>query len=636
MKKVLQTGLFLTVLSLIMADTLLAQALYFYNADYTKYPVVSIRYLSRDASGGDNYLTDQAYQASHFEIKENGVVMNHELSCAPTNDTIPLQLMFIVNSTPTMNDGSFTWVKDAMKFTLDSMRWVKGSKVALVSFVGESKNESNFNSNKDEVKAKIDAMVTSNGPSDYGNAFKHNANPFAMFDNQTVADYPRAIVFVTNREEPERFKEWTMDVATWIFTEAKKRNIVVNFVTIGEDPNENFKYIPRQTGGLILFPKTKAETIRDLRKVVTTMQINPYCRVFYTSGYGCDQASKSRAVELKFMAPGKEQTINRNYNAPESSIPKITLSKSSLDFGKPSDDTQPKTVTITNVGPETTIQGLTFSTPGLFEVKNLPTGKKLLNNESFDIQIGYSSTPPETPTEIIAKVKADDFLCQETLPSVSIKCDWFVFNAEQVVNETFFVKTVMEGEKTTETIKCGIKNTSSAQIRVKSVITDDADGDFTIKTGGGEKTMAKGACLNDLVVEFAPKKAGSGTKTAKVHITVTEPAGITDSYDIALTGKVIPTSVEEIYTAGHNLRLSAQPNPFGQSGKINLTLDASSYTSLDLYNAMGARVENIIGSYWEKGSYTIEYNTKNLVNGVYYLKLINGNNSETLRIIVNK
>ncbi len=636
MKKVLNTGLFLVIISLLMADTLKAQALYFYNADYSKYPEVSIRYLSRDAAGLDNYLTEQAYKASNFEIKENGVVMNHTLSCAPTGDTIPLQLMFIVNCTPTMNDGSLTWVKDAIKSTMDSMRWVQNSKVALVSYVGESAMVANFDSNKDWLKTVVDGMVTTNGPSDYGNAFKHNAWPFGMFDQKTTPDYPRAIVFVTNRTEPERFKEWTMDVATWIFEEAKKRNIVVNFVTIGQDPNETFKYIPRQTGGLILFPKTKAETIRDIRKVVHTMQISPYCRVSYTSGYGCDQASKSRAVELKFTAPGKDLTINRNYTAPESSIPKITLSINTLNFGKPSDDTQAKTVTIKNVGPETTIQGLTFSTPGLFEVKNLPAGKKLKNNESFDLQIGYSSTPPESPTEITAKVKADDFLCQETLPSISLKCDWFVFDAEQNVKEVLFAKTVMEGEKTTETIKCGIKNTSSSQIRVKSVVTDDTDGDFMIKTGGGEKTIAKDACLNDLVVEFAPKKSGSGTKTAKVHITVTEPAGISDSWDIDLTGKVIPTTVEEIYTAGHNSRLSAQPNPFGQAGKINLTLDASSYTSLDLYNSMGARVENIIGSYLEKGSYTIEYNTKNLVSGVYYLKLINGNNTETLRIIVNK
>lgn len=641
MRKLLHSILLLTILSFVMPTLLISQALYFYNADYSKYPVISLRYLSRDASGVDNYLLPQAYQASHFSIKENGEVMNHELSCNAVSDTLPLQLMFIVNKTTTMTnpgDGNvMPWVKDAIKFTMDSMRWVAGTKVSIVSYVGESSVEVNFDGNKDFVKSIVDGLAVVNGPSDYAAAFKANAYPFTMFDNQTNPNYPRAIIFITNKTEPERFQNWNMDQAKWIYDEARKRNIVVYFVSITQEANDFFKYIPRQTGGITtLLAKTKAETIAACRKVVHTMQISPYCRVSYTSGYGCDQASKSRAVEVHFTPPGKDTTVTRNYSAPESSVPQVLLSKSTLDFGKPITETQPKIVTITNKGPEITISGLTFSTAGLYEVKNLPTPKKLKNNETFDMQIGYTSTPPTEPTQITAKVKADDFLCQDKLPSVTLKCDWFIYKAEHNVKEVLYTKTLMEGEKSTETIKCAIKNTSSGAIRVKSVITDDADGDFSIKTGGGEKQIVKDACLNDLVVEFAPKKAGSGTKTGKIHITVTDPAGVTDSYDITLTGKAFPTTVEEINNAEHNLRLSAQPNPFGQSGKINLTLDASSYTSLDLYNSMGSRVENIIGSYWEKGSYTIDYNTKNLVNGVYYLKLINGNNTETLRIVVNK
>ncbi len=632
----IQPVLILVFICLALPQHLFSQTQYFYNIDNSKYPTVKMKYIARDGSGVDNFLNANAYTAEDFTIKENGVDMTPILDCGQKTDTPAVQILFMVNNSVTTDDkpnNCLDWSITGIKAVVDSLYWVTGTKVAVTTFVNETALVSGFTTDTAGLNKLVDKIETTSGVTDYVRPFQSKAYPWTMFDQNTDSNIPRVIVFITNKNEPGRLDNWTTDVTLSLAAECKKRSILFFYVAMVEQPSEILKNVSRQTGGRYYNPTSKATSIIALREIVHQMQKRQYCEISYVSPYACSQA---RSVEITLVP--KDTTVTRSFQAPASSVPGIQLSATTLSFGKPGVDKDNKKIKLTYNGPDMTLQGLTFSTNGLFEVKNLATPKTLTNGSTFDMEVGYTSTPPTEPVTVTATVKSSDFLCQSALPSFTIKADWFdfVYNVEQKVNSVTTDKTVMTGESTTKTISCAIKNLSNAEITVNSSVIDDSDGDFTITSGGGDKTVAVNACLNDLVVKFAPKTAGSGTKTAKINIRVINPADITNTYQISLSGNVVPNSVEDLHPDKGGYKLAVMPNPMAENGRICFTVTDNAFTSLDLYNSLGSHVESIVGENMEAGSYTAEYNSKNLAPGVYFLKLRNGNNTETMRLIISR
>jgi hypothetical protein len=83
---------------------------------------------------------------------------------------------------------------------------------------------------------------------------------------------------------------------------------------------------------------------------------------------------------------------------------------------------------------------------------------------------------------------------------------------------------------------------------------------------------------------------------------------------------------------------SCYPNPFYESAIIEYTLNSSGVTTIDLFDALGNKVTNLVNKYQEIGEHSIEINAKelNLSSGIYFYRLNNGNISETKLMIINK
>lgn len=78
------------------------------------------------------------------------------------------------------------------------------------------------------------------------------------------------------------------------------------------------------------------------------------------------------------------------------------------------------------------------------------------------------------------------------------------------------------------------------------------------------------------------------------------------------------------------------PNPFNPVTKINYDLPVSLLVSLKIYDMLGKEVTSIVNEYKEAGYYTVSFDASRLTSGVYFYRLIAGNNSAVKKLVVLK
>jgi hypothetical protein len=85
--------------------------------------------------------------------------------------------------------------------------------------------------------------------------------------------------------------------------------------------------------------------------------------------------------------------------------------------------------------------------------------------------------------------------------------------------------------------------------------------------------------------------------------------------DIFVSVEDIDLSVNK-FNVGQNY-----PNPFNQSTTISYQVPDNGFVSLKIYNTVGKEVATLVNSEQTSGSYTIEYNAKDLAGGMYFCTL---------------
>ena len=76
------------------------------------------------------------------------------------------------------------------------------------------------------------------------------------------------------------------------------------------------------------------------------------------------------------------------------------------------------------------------------------------------------------------------------------------------------------------------------------------------------------------------------------------------------------------------------PNPFNPSTSISYRLSAAGQVELAVYNALGQRVQTLINSRQEAGSYTVSFDARTLSSGIYYYKLQTGSGWSQIKKMV--
>jgi len=78
------------------------------------------------------------------------------------------------------------------------------------------------------------------------------------------------------------------------------------------------------------------------------------------------------------------------------------------------------------------------------------------------------------------------------------------------------------------------------------------------------------------------------------------------------------------------------PNPFNATTTITYALPSAGNVNLDVYNLAGQRVATLVNGYNEAGQHSITWDAANYSSGIYFYKLIAGENVFVKRMTLLK
>ena len=78
------------------------------------------------------------------------------------------------------------------------------------------------------------------------------------------------------------------------------------------------------------------------------------------------------------------------------------------------------------------------------------------------------------------------------------------------------------------------------------------------------------------------------------------------------------------------------PNPFNPKTNIRFDLPKSSYVTLKVYDVAGQLIDEMLSQTMEGGSYTVNWDASHLASGVYFCKLVAGDFTQNIRMVLLK
>jgi uncharacterized Zn-binding protein involved in type VI secretion len=133
----------------------------------------------------------------------------------------------------------------------------------------------------------------------------------------------------------------------------------------------------------------------------------------------------------------------------------------------------------------------------------------------------------------------------------------------------------------------------------------------------------------------------SGSKTVTVtsntvfELTLYGPSGLVTTYvDSVIVLKPI-AGIKSIGVPPRYYTLSQNyPNPFNSSTRIEYELPRAGFTSLKIYNSLGALISLLVSGYLQPGKYTIDWDASRCASGMYFYRLQTGAITVTKKLIL--
>ena len=123
--------------------------------------------------------------------------------------------------------------------------------------------------------------------------------------------------------------------------------------------------------------------------------------------------------------------------------------------------------------------------------------------------------------------------------------------------------------------------------------------------------------------------------TYEVSLTVTTDIGTESDPYIAEIQIGVLDIADINYPAEFGL-LKNYPNPFNPNTTINYLLNESGHIKMNVYDIGGKLVDQIINGYQVSGQHSLIWNPVNLTSGMYYINLIQGLNTDQMKVMYIK
>ena len=620
------------IAALLFAGTAFSQSMFFYNPDITKYPEVKVRFQGYNAVGNPFELVN-----TDFNVQEKGKSMNEtvkvDFSKKPDTPSVSIIIMMDVSGTmnkpaPNSDESKLEWMKKAVRAFIDSLYFVNNTRVALVTFESGSRLHRDYQTTREGVGDYVDGhnppKTIGAGLRDFKRAFLGPEVDVLGVLSAAPPDAFRHIILITDGYESDR--DFLIKDIDTISNRLKRVKTVVHSVAINTKLDSwNTGGISEATGGKRYDKIVElSDLISKLQYLAGYIQRRDYGVLSWIAPYGCDEQSRARSYEIQ---NSRIQSIveKNNYTAPPESVIKFQIDNNELIFGLPNDGQIDQKFKITYRGPQTTVNKLSFSEVGFFDIVDLKPPFTIKDGDVKDIKVRYILTPPGPPKEITLSLESDDFLCGE-LPSVKL-----ISSCNASAAKSFNFGTVMQSLSETKTISKCFTNNASIPLQVDIALQGANASEFKLKSSSAN--VAPGKSI-DVEVTFTPSKS-SGVSNASIEFTYKTECG--GSKSTSLTGEAEPNSIEEnLVGEGSAFKLRAEPNPANGFVKISFETPSQANYRLDLYDSMGSLVDNLLNKNVFSGSYQADYNVSNLSSGVYILRLQSATGSESFRFVVTK
>ena len=610
-----------------------AESRHVYGIDASEFPTVKATLLARNRMGQKMNI-----QAEFFEVEENGIDLTStvRIDSSRKADTPGVSILLFVDISNSMlenaQDGKrkFDWLKAGLHAFIDSVKWKNGTEVAMLYFCNGTFNPKHPGWLNDPalLHDNIDQITLQAGATNYKKAFlTSNPNPFDLI-NQTDGNKARQMVFIS--DGPQANIMFDYDDADLAIERAQAARVAINCIMMDEGPDMQTDWLIKGTGGILFETESIADNRAKFRYLAGHIQNKEYYQLVWTSPYGCDEASKNRSVNIKWYGSATKAELetdhNTSYLAPDNSLAIFNMSEEELVFGAVGGADTLKQITITNNGPAFNFEGVSFDSPD-FVVSDWGGSTppfEMADGESRILKITYPEEKPTVSKEVEMTFNGD-FLCEfPTLKLISL-C------SSEITDESVDFETVMVDFSGDYTINDAFTNTTVIPLDVKLSI-EGTDADMFVIQGGVDMTVNPGASIN-VQVSFAP--TSTGTKNAELKIEV-EPALCGGDFNIALSGEGEPNGVyEDQYSgASKGMSVNVSPNPASDIVNIEYSIPRSAPTKVELYDSMGRMVQSLNSQNLMAGSYTGTLEVNDIVPGLYFVRIQNGNDVLVARLVV--
>ena len=110
-----------------------------------------------------------------------------------------------------------------------------------------------------------------------------------------------------------------------------------------------------------------------------------------------------------------------------------------------------------------------------------------------------------------------------------------------------------------------------------------------------------------------------------------------EAYSAGFTTGAVGVGVKENQILPDKIQLNQNyPNPFNPLTTISITLSGSQEVSLKVYDLLGREIQTLQSGILNSGVHKFSFNGSQLTSGVYFVKLVSGNYSETKKMVLMK
>ena len=185
---------------------------------------------------------------------------------------------------------------------------------------------------------------------------------------------------------------------------------------------------------------------------------------------------------------------------------------------------------------------------------------------------------------------------------------------------------------------------SWVKVKLEGVESNRAAIGARVEVEAGGKTMideviagASYASHNSFVLHF-----GLGQAETIERLKVRWPNGLEEAFEgLDVNTSYFITEGESIVTNNKNQELeeatfTAWPLPFRDQLNLNLGLPSASFVKLNILDAQGRQVQQLLSEYLPSGQHQLEWQAGAMAAGVYFLRLQTGQREKTIRVALAK